>query len=188
MDFTPLHPKIVHIPLALAVILPIQNIALSLSWWRQWLPRRVWLISACLHAVMTLGAFVAMQTGESEEHIAERVVSKHEIHEHEEAAELFLWASVVALLLALVAAIAEKEKQGLQFAVASTVISIICTFLAVEAGDHGGKLVYKYGAGRAFSPAKYGGVADVPRSADEKDSDHHSDEHHDSDHDSDESH
>ncbi len=188
MDLTPLHPKIVHIPLALAIILPILNAVLTLSWWRQWLPRRVWLITACLHAVMTLGAFVAMQTGETDEHTAERVVSKHEIHEHEEAAELFLYASVIALLLALVAAIAEKERQALQFAIATTALSALCAFLAIDAGNHGGKLVYKYGAGRAFSPAKYGGVADLPQSEDKVDSDHHSDEHHDSDHHSDEHH
>ena len=166
MDLTPLHPKIVHIPLALAVILPILNMALTLSWWRQWLPRRVWLISACLHAVMTLGSFVAMQTGESDLDIVEKVVSKSKIAKHEESAELFLWANVIAMLLALVAAIAENEKQGLQFAVICTVLSAVGAFLAIEAGDYGGKLVYKYGAGRAFSPAKYGGVADLPKSVD----------------------
>ena len=179
MEISPLHPKIVHIPLALAMILPLLNLAIVCSWWKKWLSRRVWLISACLHAVMTLSAFVAMQTGETEEHIAERVVSEHEIHEHEEAAELFLWASVGALLLALVAAIAEKEPVGLKFAVGTTVLALLCAVLAIEAGDHGGKLVYKYGAGRAFSPAKYGGVSDIPRSADE---------HHDSDHQADEGH
>ena len=110
MEISPFTPKMVHIPLALAMILPLLNLAIVCSWWKKkWLSRRVWLISACLHAVMTLSAFVAMQTGETEEHIAERVVSEHEIKRHEEAAELFLWASVGALLLALVAAIAEKR-------------------------------------------------------------------------------
>lgn len=162
MDFSPLHPKIVHIPLALAIILPLLNLSLLLSWWKRWLPRRVWIISACLHALMTFTAFVAMQTGETDEHTAERVVSEHKIHEHEEAAELFLWVSVIALLLALVAAIADQEKLGLKYALATTVLAFLCAFLAVEAGYHGGELVYKYGAGRAFSPDKYGGVSDLP--------------------------
>lgn len=158
MDFTPLHAKLVHLPLALAVILPLLNFGLLLAWWRQWLPRRIWILSACLHAMMTLSAFVAMQTGESDEHQVEKVVEKHEIHEHEEAAELFLFSTVGALLLALVAAIAEKENIAMKMAIATTVASILCTFLAIEAGEHGGKLVYKYGAGRAFSPTKYGGI------------------------------
>ncbi|MAD61205.1 MAG: hypothetical protein CMH49_06820 [Myxococcales bacterium] len=166
MDLTPLHPKIVHIPLALAVILPMLNMTLILSWWRQWLPRRVWLISACLHAVMTFGSLVAMQTGESDLDVVEKVVNKSKITEHEEAAELFLWANVMTMLLALVAAIAENEKQGLQFAIICTVLSAVGAFLAIEAGDYGGKLVYKYGAGRAFSPSKYGGIADLPKSVD----------------------
>lgn len=189
MDFTPLHPKIVHIPLALAIILPILNASLTLSWWRQWLPRRVWIISAVLHAMMTLSAFVAMQTGETDEHTAEQVVSKHEIHEHEEAAEVFLYGTVLALLCALIAAIAEKEKIGLRFAMASSILALLCSFLAIEAGNHGGKLVYKYGAGRAFSPAKYGGIADLPEAQKsqfkpskehdtEQDQDHESDEGH----------
>lgn len=167
MDMSPLHPKIVHIPLALAMLLPILNVAIVLSWWKKWLPRRVWIISACLHAVMTFSAFVAMQTGETEEHITERVVSEDRIHEHEDAAESFLWASVVALLLALIAAIADQEPIGLKYAVFTTILAILCSVLAIEAGHQGGELVYKYGAGRAFSPVKYGGVSDLPRSEDE---------------------
>ena len=161
MDFTPLHPKLVHIPLALAVLLPLLNVALLLAWWKKWFPRKTWLISACLHAIMTLSAFVAMQTGESNEHQAEKVVAKHEIHEHEEAAELFLFSTVGALILALIAAIAEKEQVALKMALGTTALSLLCTVLAIEAGEHGGKLVYKYGAGRAFSPTKYGGIIEV---------------------------
>ena len=133
MDFSTLHPKIVHIPLALAIILPLLNLSLVLSWWKRWLPRQVWIISACLHALMTFTAFVAMQTGETDEHTVERVVSEHEIDEHEEAAELFLWVSVIALLLALVAAIADQEKLGLKYALATTVLAFLCAFFGFAA-------------------------------------------------------
>ena len=185
METSPSHPLFVHIPLALAVLLPLINLGLITAWFKGGLSRRAWIIAAALHATMTVGAFVAMQTGETDEHTAERVVSKHEIHEHEEHAESFLWASVVALLLALIAAIAEDEKLARRFAVATAALSLLCSFLAYETGEHGGKLVYKYGAGRAYSPAKYGGVADRPRSEDPKldiddhvDEDSESDEHH----------
>jgi uncharacterized membrane protein len=185
MNVSPLHPQFVHLPLALAVLLPLLNLGLFISWWRGWLPRRAWVISTALHAVMTLSAFVAMQTGETDERTAERVVSEHQIREHEESAELFLWASVAALLLALIAAIAEEEKVARRCALGTTVIAALCALLAFETGQHGGELVYKYGAGRAFSPAKYGGVADRPHSDtpalyvdDRADEDGESDEHH----------
>lgn len=181
MEVSPSHPLFVHLPLALSILLPLINLALIIAWFRG-SSRRLWIISAALHAIMTISAFVAMQTGESDEHQAERVVSKHEIHEHEEAAESFLWATVGALLLALIAAIAEEDRVARRFALGTMVTSLLCSFLAYEAGEHGGKLVYKYGAGRAYSPAKYGGVADLPHSKDLKlDSDEHADEDADSD-------
>ena len=184
MEVTPSHPLFVHIPLALAMLLPLINLGLIIVWFKGALPRRIWIISATLHAVMTVGTFVAMQTGETDEHTAERVVSKHEIDKHEEHAESFLFASIVALLLALVAAIAEEEEAARRFALGTTTLSLLCGFLAYKTGEHGGKLVYKYGAGRAYSPSKYGGIADQPQSAgpilkhDHIDEGSYSEEHH----------
>ena len=156
----PLHPPFVHLPLALSMILPLLGVTLTFSWWRGWLPRRVWLIVAILHAALTVSAFAAMQTGETDERIAQQAVSKDAIHEHEEAAELFLWSTVVALFLALIAAVAEEEKVALRSAVGATLVTIGSLYLAIETGDLGGKLVYQNGAARAFIPIEHGGLAD----------------------------
>ena len=156
-----LHPKIVHIPLALALIMPLLGGALTLAWWRGWYPRRVWIIALVMHIALTASAFAAMQTGEDEEHTAEKVVGAAKISEHEEAAESFLLASVAALFLALIAAVAEDEEVALRFALATVVVASGSALLAIDTGDHGGRLVYKYGAARAFMPAQYGGLQPV---------------------------
>jgi len=151
MESIPLHPLFVHIPLGLAVLMPLLSGVIALCWWRGWLARRTWLIAAGLHAVMTFSALVAMQTGEAEEERVERVLSHDHIHEHEGAAERFLWASVVALLLAIGAAVSESERKALALAGATVLTAFVCGALAIEAGEEGGELVYRYGAGKAYT-------------------------------------
>ena len=156
----PLHPQFVHLPLALCMILPLLGAILTLSWWRGWLPRRVWLIVTILHAALTVSAFVAMQTGETDERIARQAVSEDVIRAHEEAAEFFLWSTVIALFLALIAAVAEEEKVALRSALGATLVTIGSLYLAIEAGSLGGQLAYHHGAARAFIPVEHGGLAD----------------------------
>jgi uncharacterized membrane protein len=151
MDILPLHPKIVHLPLALSMILPILGGVIALGWWRGWLARRTWLIAAALHALMSFSALVAMQTGESEEERVERVVDHEHIEEHEEAAERFLWASVVALLLAIGAAVSQDERKALALAGATVLVAFVSGALAIEVGEEGGELVYKHGAAKAYT-------------------------------------
>ena len=154
MDISPRHPKLVHLPLALALITPLLSGALALSWWRGWLPRRAWLIAAALQALLTLSSFAAMQSGETDEREAKKVVSKHEIHEHEEAAERFLWATVAALALSIGAAVSQRERLALALAASTAAAAAASGFLAFDVGSRGGELVYKYGAARAFMPAQ----------------------------------
>ena len=145
-----LHPKLVHLPLALSMLMPLLGGAIALSWWRGWLPRRVWAITLLLHMTLTLSAFAAMQSGEDEQNIAEKVVSGELIRAHEDSASALLWLSVVALFAALIATIAEDERTALRFAAGTVIISLGVAFFAVETGGLGGDLVYKHGAARAF--------------------------------------
>ena len=156
----PLHPFFIHVPLGLAVLIPFLSIGLLLAWWKGWFPRRIWIIATVFHAVFTLSTFIAMQTGERDEHIAERAVSEELIHEHEEHAERFLWSTVGILLLSLIGAVAKDEKAARRFALGATVLTLGSAFLAFETGEHGGELVYEYGAARAFTDVKYGGVGE----------------------------
>ena len=54
----PLHPRLVHLPIALSVLMPLVTSGLLLAWWRGWLPRRAWVVAvvACVVAVLALVA------------------------------------------------------------------------------------------------------------------------------------
>ena len=99
-------------------------------------------------AVVTTG-YVSLETGETEEEAVSKVVSKDYIHEHEEAAEIFVGSTVLALVLSIAAFFIRKE---IQFPVklSIAVISLISCYLAYRTGELGGELVYKHGAASAY--------------------------------------
>jgi len=52
----PLHPKIVHLPIALAALMPLLSILILGGWWRGHLPRRAWLLVAAFQALLVVRA------------------------------------------------------------------------------------------------------------------------------------
>ena len=87
---TPLHPAIVHLPIAIVVLLPFVTLGAYVATRRSDAPRRPWLPVILLAATLTGSSWVAIQTGEAEEEAVEQFVPRAAIHEHEERAELFL--------------------------------------------------------------------------------------------------
>ncbi len=103
MDALLFHPKVVHVPMALGVLMPLIAGGLLLAWWRAWLPRRAWLLAVGLQAILVGSGVLALRTGEVEEERVEGVVADRYIESHEEAAEAFVWASGGVLGLMLLA-------------------------------------------------------------------------------------
>src|SRR4029079_12366481 len=95
----PLHPLVVHFPIVLVILLPISAGVALLAIRKSATPRRVWSVPLAVAVALTLGAWVATQTGESQEDRVERVVSRGALHGHEEAAERFLVLSAVLVLV-----------------------------------------------------------------------------------------
>ena len=87
---TPLHPAIVHLPIALMVLLPIAALAAILVIRGTSSVRGAWIPVVILAAALSGSSWVAVQTGEREEEAVEHVVPEEAIHEHEERAEVFL--------------------------------------------------------------------------------------------------
>jgi hypothetical protein len=87
MDALLFHPKVVHIPMALGVLMPIIAGGLLLAWWRNWLPRRSWFLVIGFQAILFGSGVLALRTGEAEEDRVERVVAERFIEKHEEAAD-----------------------------------------------------------------------------------------------------
>ena len=150
MDALPLHPKLVHLPVALALLMPLVSAGLLLAWVRDLLPRRAWIVALALQAVLVASAFAAMETGEDEENRAEEVVPESAIGEHAEAAEAFTYTAGGVLLLFLAASLLPSESSARKAGVAAVAGSLVVLFLGYRAGHAGGELVYQHGACKAY--------------------------------------
>jgi uncharacterized membrane protein len=142
------HPKLVHIPIALGVLMPLVAGGLLLAWWRNWLPRRGWLVAIGLQAILLGGGVLALRTGEAEEERVEGAVTEAAIEQHEEAAEVFVVASGGVLALMILAAALGARRSAVTVAAAATLGTALVTGLAYRTGQAGGRLVYEDGAAR----------------------------------------
>ncbi len=145
----PLHPLVVHFPLVLAFILPALMLTFTLMIKNNKMAPRVWLVILGLQFVLVGSGYFASKTGENEEDLVEKVVAKSLIHEHEDASEVFIGVTVIALVLSIAAFFVKKEiqfplKLGVVF------VSLIACYLAYRTGHLGGELVYKHGAASAY--------------------------------------
>lgn len=174
MDGLFFHPKLVHVPIALGVLMPLVSGGLLLAWWREWLPRRGWLVAVALQATLLVSGVMALRSGEAEEERVEDVVAERFIEAHEEAAEGFVWASGGVLAMMLLAAALGSRRASFPFASAATLGTIVVLGLGYRTGDAGGRLVYQHGAAQPHVALSSSG-ADVtpfpPPPGDEDDDD-----------------
>ncbi len=175
---TPLHPAIVHLPLGLAIIVPLVALGLTVALWRGWLPKRSWIAVVALQALMLGSAVLAMNTGEGDEERVERVVTETAIETHEEAAEIFTWGAGIVLAMTIAVLLVRKVELARLGSVIATAGTIAVALLAVRVGHAGGQLVYTHGAASAYatraSPggaavAAEGGAAGEARTGDDDD-------------------
>lgn len=144
----PLHPAIVHLPIALALLLPLLALLAYLTIGRQLLPARAWAGIVLLQALLALSGWYAMETGEEQEERVEQVLQEEHIEEHEEAAERFTY--LAAAVVAVAAAGLLPGRAG-QLARGGSVFATLAVFVAsLFVGHSGGDLVYKYGAANAY--------------------------------------
>lgn len=171
MDALLFHPKVVHVPLALGLLMPLVAGGLLLAWWRNWLPRRGWFLAIALQATLLGSGIVALRSGEAEQDRVERVVAKRFIERHEDAAELFVWASGGVLAVMVLAAALGSRPSGLPIAAAATLGTLLVLGLGYRTGQAGGSLVYEHHAAQAYSGTAGAAGADARAT----DSFHHDD-------------
>ncbi len=170
MDALFFHPKLVHVPMALGVLMPLVAGGLLLAWWRNWLPGRAWFLAVGLQAILFGSGILALRSGEAEEDRVERVVAERFIEEHEEAAELFVWSSGGILVLMLLAGALGSRRSALPAAAVATVGTLVVLGLGYRTGQAGGSLVYEQGAGQAYTGAR-APTADPPTEFQRRDDD-----------------
>jgi uncharacterized membrane protein len=149
----PLHPKLVHLPIALAVLMPLLSLLILGGWWRGLLPRRTWLLVAGFQALLVVSGLAASKTGERDEERAEQIVPESAIEAHEEAAETFVGASAAVLVLVVLAAVVPRERTAQALAAAAIAGTLLVLALGYRVGEAGGRLVYEHGAAAAWTGA-----------------------------------
>lgn len=147
----PLHPVIVHIPVALAVLMPLIAGALLLATWRKWLPPRAWALALGLQAVLALGGLAAMNTGEREEDRVEKVVSEAALEAHEDAGKRFMLGAFGVLALAAIPLFVRRDSLKVATMSLATAGTLAVVALGYDVGHQGGKLVYVEGATKAYT-------------------------------------
>lgn len=156
----PLHPAIVHFPIAFSVVVPFM-IVISLVLMRKGKSvTTAWIPVFGLVALMFVGALVSKNTGENEEEKVEEVVPENAIHDHEEKAELF--TILAGVLLAISAAGFLPAKWGRSARYLTAAMSLVVLFAAYQTGETGGDLVYEHGAASAYvGPGSASGIESV---------------------------
>jgi len=145
----PMHPLVVHFPVVLAVLLPI-SVAVALWVIRKGATtRRVWSVPVAMAVALAASAWVATETGESQEDRVERVVARGALHGHEEAAERFLVLSGVLALVAAAGFAPGIAGRAARIVTAAGAVGIVAA--GVQVGHSGGLLVYREGAASAYT-------------------------------------
>lgn len=145
----PLHPAVVHFPIVFVMLLPLVAVIAVVMIRRGTAVRLAWLPVVALAAGLSLSSWVALETGEREEEVVEEVVAESAIHDHEEAAELFVWLTAGGLLLALAGLITGRGGAALR--TATIVAALGLTVAGYRVGHSGGSLVYEQGAAVAYT-------------------------------------
>ena len=144
----PIHPAIVHLPIALTLLLPIVILGAWLLVRRGVSIRTAWVGVVAGAALLAGSAWVAIETGEQQEERVENVVSHGALESHEERASLFLGLAAGTLVLSL-AGLA-RDRIGRWGRIATTVSALALLPAGWLVGHSGGELVYRHGAAQAY--------------------------------------
>lgn len=150
MNSLPLHPAIVHIPLGLALIMPLLAAGFAWAIWTGRFDARAWLAVLALQGLLVASSLVAINTGSSEEERVEPVVPEAALHQHEEYAEQFAWAAGGACVLSAMVLLGRRTPVSHVLTAGSVAASVIVAGLAIRTGHAGGQLVYSHNAGAAY--------------------------------------
>jgi uncharacterized membrane protein len=145
---TPLHPAVVHLPIALAVIVPLFAIGAIIVIARGAKPLASWGITTALVAALAMSSYVALETGEDQEDKVEAVVPETAFEAHEESAEQFFQLSLVVLGISALGFLPRTAGTGARFVATAGTLALV--FAGYRVGHSGGEMVYKYGAASAY--------------------------------------
>ncbi|MEO7999206.1 MAG: hypothetical protein ABI852_17270 [Gemmatimonadaceae bacterium] len=145
----PLHPAIVHMPIALMVLVPAFAAGALWAIKRGAAPLRAWGITTALLAALALSAWASLETGDSQGERVEKIVAEAPLETHEEAAETFLTLSVIVLGIAVLGLRNGKLGSGARLVASAGTLGLLIA--GYNVGHSGGALVYTHGAATAYT-------------------------------------
>lgn len=141
-----LHHEIVHFPIACFVLYTLFEITGAILNNKN--------LSTTAYILLGLGVFScvgAVLTGNQAHEIAEKLMDQgitipHDlIEEHEQYATITLWYFFFLLVVRTISVLKKRFTKSVQ--VGFIALALLGCYFLYQAGDHGGKLVYKYGVG-----------------------------------------
>lgn len=147
----PLHPAVVHFPIVL-ILLGTCTSVVAVFWRRGYVPA----MAAALLTLGALGAWVALETGESDGGLVENTAPAVEqlVEAHENWAKRTLTTTAVASVIAIVSvALVRVPRAARAIGVATVLAAAVASWTVYETGHRGGALVYHHGVGVGTSPA-----------------------------------
>jgi uncharacterized membrane protein len=142
MNGLPLHPAVVHLPLGLALVVPLLALGITIAVRRGVLPARSWLIVLALQAAVFAGGLVALRTGEQEEERVEDRVAERTIERHETLAERFVWSAGGTLAFGVAVLVIRSHPATATLMAATTLASVVTAGAGLQVGHTGGTIVH----------------------------------------------
>lgn len=151
MNAIAVHPALVHLPIGLAVILPLIVCAIAYALWRNEVPTKAWTLAVGLQAILVFGLFGALNSGAIDEAKVRGLVPDASLDAHLAAGHTLTVATLVGLALFLLVYAARTPRARKLALVAAAGSSLVVAGLALNVGHRGGELVYAYGAAQAHT-------------------------------------
>lgn len=145
----PLHAAVIHMPIALAVLLPLFALGALVAIGRGATPRNAWGVTVALAAMLAASALIAKETGEDGEERVEQVVPDSALEAHEDAADRFVVVVLVVLAVSVIGL--RRDQIGAAGRLVATVGTVAVLVTGYAVGKAGGELVYQHGAASAYS-------------------------------------
>ena len=145
----PLHPFMAHIPLVLALCLPIVLVSSIVFIMKKKISPRIWWLPVVVQITIVIFSYIALETGEAQEDTVLQFVAKPFVQQHENAAEIFSGLGVILLgLMVVVLFVGENLARNLRFLTAA--LSLIPLAAGLYAGRLGGAIAYTHGGAEAY--------------------------------------